>query len=897
MIFHLAMSGATSFNYWNPWAITLSDPTGWQPPDAGDDALLAAALSNLTTLSKLGDCEADAGTPTRADKPPWDWITDCDIRHEDSFLLSGVALHGCAKGTVAVAQRRLWRLSLNSSAMAVQRRGVDITVDGLLLGALPAGPSLTSTACELLFRNTTLIESGPTTISVSTVGERHDNNWLVEDGYNAVLNTPLGTWPKQHAASMAECESACLKRPGCGVIAHSNSSSTCYFRTDNVWGAHETAGPFEVGRSSACRKDLVQNCSTISLPGTAPPRGLWLLQETGAAVQLRCGSISRTWPLLPTAPNGSCARTLKTDDCPNPPKPAAVPDVAVGLAACGSSPNQVFEPLSAEPLQPIKLKAATSQSTGDSEPLLQGLQPVSGVSSCISAANCAGRSPTCHLSLVPCSTTDPFQLFTYNASTGVVHVPPGAAGPKAPLGVPQCFNVNSNGRRPGFLLDVFTCAGGGSPGPGANAVAISQPHVGPGAGELRLRDAMSLCIAAGGLPPIPGPAPAPPPPRPNQPDIDHADLECGLRVMSYRLAVHNLQSDGGGQGPTSLRAVWDALGFSKACTGARKPPPRPPAPLPPRGSAELPPAGALFVDAIKGSDANAGTEVAPLKTVEHAVALAAQRPSTGGRSVVLRGGGAHYLDSTLALGPEHSGLELRSYPNESAELSGGKAMRLEFEPAAKKDEAWWAPAGSPLLVADLHGLRLPQNFTTELFVLEKTGPGGTHKQVRCVKARWPNIAQPDAGRCTTDGNCPGFTQVAETLEYVPFLNGTWVAPKGGKRDSWNVLRPDGSVAESAWWVLDHWVSLSGGSGAARFDPPETESSSAFGQTAGTVAGFRRSWQNRSRTVTVPLFSPRAAHWTVDAQSKPLLHAFNGDAKTVRSMHEAAVRLLHLPYTS
>ena len=112
----------------------------------------------------------------------------------------------------------------------------------------------------------------------------------------------------------------------------------------------------------------------------------------------------------------------------------------VGLLDCstadcrsGSHRSQRFETLSEQPHMPIALL---------------------GGRRCITAEPCADRSPVCHLGVVNCDQNDAFQLFTYNRSSGIIVVPPAAAGPKAPPGVPQCFNVNQNRRSPGWLIDV-----------------------------------------------------------------------------------------------------------------------------------------------------------------------------------------------------------------------------------------------------------------------------------------------------------------------------------------------------------------------------------------------------------------------------------------------------------
>ena len=70
-------------------------------------------------------------------------------------------------------------------------------------------------------------------------------------------------------------------------------------------------------------------------------------------------------------------------------------------------------------------------------------------------------------------------------------------------------------------------------------------------------------------------------------------------------------------------------------------------PLPSDGSAPV-----FFVDAVRGSDANPGSQTQPFLTPLHAVA--ACRAAGPGAAIVLREGVFH-LDQALALGPQDSG--------------------------------------------------------------------------------------------------------------------------------------------------------------------------------------------------------------------------------------------------
>merc|ERR1719183_2495884 len=90
------------------------------------------------------------------------------------------------------------------------------------------------------------------------------------------------------------------------------------------------------------------------------------------------------------------------------------------------------------------------------------------------------------------------------------------------------------------------------------------------------------------------------------------------------------------------------------------------------GTSSLVAPDAVYVDAEIGQDSNAGTEKAPLKTVAAAVAKAPKG------NVVLREG-THFLESTLQLGSENSGLTISAYPGETPVVSGGKKLEVTWE--------------------------------------------------------------------------------------------------------------------------------------------------------------------------------------------------------------------------
>ena len=127
---------------------------------------------------------------------------------------------------------------------------------------------------------------------------------------------------------------------------------------------------------------------------------------------------------------------------------------------------------------------------------------------------------------------------------------------------------------------------------------------------------------------------------------------------------------------TQSRAVYDALQLGSAnCTKGYRavPPPHSLNPDPaPRTVGYSHAAGSIYVDAAKGSDSAAGTESAPLKTVEAALAKS-RHGSPSPASIVLRGG-TYYLKETIALTAADSGLTIESYSGETAELSGAHPL-------------------------------------------------------------------------------------------------------------------------------------------------------------------------------------------------------------------------------
>ena len=153
----------------------------------------------------------------------------------------------------------------------------------------------------------------------------------------------------------------------------------------------------------------------------------------------------------------------------------------------------------------------------------------------------------------------------------------------------------------------------------------------------------------------------------------HADpaFDCGWRVLAlnYSAFIQPWLSR------PQLQAIADALQIASlgcdAAAAARLIAAHAPAPRDAPSARALPAAAAttLYVDYVRGSDANDGSLGAPLKTVAAAVARARGGGDPAHTSVVLRNG-THFLANTIALGAADSGLTFSAFPGEAPVISG-----------------------------------------------------------------------------------------------------------------------------------------------------------------------------------------------------------------------------------
>ncbi len=124
----------------------------------------------------------------------------------------------------------------------------------------------------------------------------------------------------------------------------------------------------------------------------------------------------------------------------------------------------------------------------------------------------------------------------------------------------------------------------------------------------------------------------------------------------------------------------EAVGLAQAPSWRSHPPMRP---LPAAPTRPLAPGPKLFVDPVRGDDGNAGTAVAPWKTLAHAL-----RRLKPGDTLYLRGGVYHEKISLSRSGTAEAPITIAGHPGELAILDGGLAEFLDHP-----ETAWEAYAG------------------------------------------------------------------------------------------------------------------------------------------------------------------------------------------------------------
>jgi len=113
--------------------------------------------------------------------------------------------------------------------------------------------------------------------------------------------------------------------------------------------------------------------------------------------------------------------------------------------------------------------------------------------------------------------------------------------------------------------------------------------------------------------------------------------------------------------------------------------------------------------------------VTPGESIQAAINLATSKVAEipGAKPVVLLREGTHYLEETLMITPDHSGLTLSSYPGEEAQVSGGKALDVKWT-------SYNTSGGANIWVADVSGQ------VDDIPGLQLDG-------ARATRARYPNL--------------------------------------------------------------------------------------------------------------------------------------------------------------
>lgn len=184
------------------------------------------------------------------------------------------------------------------------------------------------------------------------------------------------------------------------------------------------------------------------------------------------------------------------------------------------------------------------------------------------------------------------------------------------------------------------------------------------------------------------------------------------------------------------------------------------------------PAGSIYVDAAKGSDSNAGTAAAPMKTIAAAVAKAGEKAT-----VVLKAGTYH--TDTVNIGAEHSGLTIQNDAGAAVTVSGGVPLTVAA--------ADWKP--DPLMkgrmVADLKGKGI-----TEMTGLRLDGQ-------RSIRAKYPNGNMELSGNWLS-GSSAGMGGGDYFKGWVPLSNHTEWVPPFRHEDAVDVIANDADWPSVDW---------------------------------------------------------------------------------------------------
>ncbi|XP_065906254.1 uncharacterized protein [Dysidea avara] len=148
--------------------------------------------------------------------------------------------------------------------------------------------------------------------------------------------------------------------------------------------------------------------------------------------------------------------------------------------------------------------------------------------------------------------------------------------------------------------------------------------------------------------------------------IFDAKIGCDIAKLAWDYASKLLPAQ------RNLHSVYDALELHKCnTTNYRK------AVETKSGRSYSPAENEAFVDPEHGSDSNPGTVSHPVKTIDKALSILRAAPIGRTKAMHLKGA-TYYLESTLELGPEDSGLTILPWGGDEVILSGGRLYKLAW---------------------------------------------------------------------------------------------------------------------------------------------------------------------------------------------------------------------------
>jgi hypothetical protein len=176
------------------------------------------------------------------------------------------------------------------------------------------------------------------------------------------------------------------------------------------------------------------------------------------------------------------------------------------------------------------------------------------------------------------------------------------------------------------------------------------------------------------------------------PHVDDTVFDCAWRHYALQHAVEIqpwLTS-------SQLQQINDSLAFSTACTGVNYTPLDLPPPSSRKKHLPVPAPGlqpsactgvCIFVDPVKGSDANSGTQASPLRTISAAVN--ATRSSESLSPTIILRNGTYFINATITLTPADSGLTITAFDGETPVISGGIPVVASWSPYNVSNSTSW----------------------------------------------------------------------------------------------------------------------------------------------------------------------------------------------------------------